>query len=315
MTWVRIDDKAMQHPKLLQAGPEGVCLWLAGLCHCNGFATDGVIRKEFVDALYPPLGRRLARRIAAELVAIGLWIDDGTSFRVHDYEHYQAEAMKEVADAKAAALEARRKRDRERKRVDRAGKHDSVPDLSARTNGAGHNGHPPGPSEERHTDPPRVRASAGAPVSRPVPTRPERDQGSAQQNGVVGAVLDRGTAAAAAPNGSTRVSSRDAAIAWQRILEQVNPGAMHAHDVWQREFEVIATVCNAVNGKPDLALRVVVEWFWTAPDGPIAGGRIASSIASPRHLAKHISRDLDGALQWWLQRKQQQQTEPHEAAQ
>ena len=123
------------------------------------------------------------------------------------------------------------------------------------------------------------------------------------------------TATATAPNGSLKLTSRDAAIAWQRLLDRCNPGAAHVHDLWHSEFETIATVCNAVDGKPELALRVVCEWFWTAPDGPIVAGRIASKAASPKHLAKHISRDLDGALQWWTARKQQETTSPPEAAQ
>jgi hypothetical protein len=124
-------------------------------------------------------------------------------------------------------------------------------------------------------------------------------------------------ATATTPNGSQRVTARDAAVAWQQVLDQCNPGAAHVHDLWHLEFATIATVCNAVDGKPELALRVVCEWFWTAPDGPVQSGRLTRKNATPRHLAKHISRDLDGALKWWTERKRQQEsqpTTPHEAA-
>jgi hypothetical protein len=314
MTWVRVDDKAVQHPKLLQVGPEGVCLWLAGLCHCNGFATDGVIRKEFVDALYP-LGRGVARRVAARLVAVGLWKDEGTSFHVHDYEHYQAEAMKEVADAKAAELEARRKRDRERKRAERAGNRPRVPDLSNGTGGTGQNGHDVGRLVDGPMDVPRVRASAGAPVSRPVPTRPERDLGSAQGFGGGVAVSDDGTIAApaAVPDGSERVSGHDAAIAWQRMLDQCCAGAGHAFSHWREDFEFIASVCNGVEGRPALALQVVTEWFWRGPTGPIVAGRIKLAKATPKLFAKGITEDLASALEWWTERKRNGHPS-HEAA-
>lgn len=117
---------------------------------------------------------------------------------------------------------------------------------------------------------------------------------------------------AAAPNGTQRVSAGDVSLAWHAAMQQPggSPGALHALSAWQREFETIAAACNAVDGDPRLALRVVCEWFWLAPDGPVQSGRLSRTTASPRHLAKHISRDLDGALQWWTERKRQTEHSP-----
>lgn len=181
MTWVRIDDKAMQHPKLLKAGPEGVALWLAGLCHCNGYATDGVIDKDLVGALYPPLGVRVSK-VAERLVGLGLWIEHPAHYEVHDYETYQYEALKSVASARLEGSEGRRKRDRERKRLERQGKRPpDVPAMSARTSngttGGTHGGHEGGPSNGLSAENPSSRARI---PSRPVPSRPKEGESLAE---------------------------------------------------------------------------------------------------------------------------------------
>lgn len=80
MAWVRIHDGALTHPKL---GPfvdyrNPFCLWVWGLSYAQMHLTDGVILKT-------SLPTRAARLPAAKLVAMGLWHDEGDSFRVHDY--------------------------------------------------------------------------------------------------------------------------------------------------------------------------------------------------------------------------------------
>jgi hypothetical protein len=236
MTWVRIDDKATQHPKLLRAGAEGVCLWLAGLCHCNSFATDGVIQKAFVDALYPlPRGR--ARRLAARLVEIGLWKDAGASFVVHDYERYQAEARKEEAEAKAAEFEARRRRDRERKRASRAGKQGDHPSdvqaLSARTNRTCPTGQVPGQSADCPGSVPRARDHAPAGVSRPVPSRPDLDLRGGAEPGVLVAATDGGSNSHTTP--PDLEASQKLTIAQ---AEQSREGDGGAPPAWVRLWEI-----------------------------------------------------------------------------
>lgn len=127
------------------------------------------------------------------------------------------------------------------------------------------------------------------------------------------------TAAANSPNGTAeKVSSEHVARAWAKVLGQPggNPGAMHAHDSWRAKFETIAAACNAVDGKPVVALVAVIEWFWLAPDGPVQCGRVDRMKANPGLLAKYVSRDLDAAQAWWLKRREAERAaHHHEAAQ
>ena len=92
MTWVKIDDRAPEHPKLLKAGPLGLALWVAGLAYCNRNLTDGFIPLPKVEGLLSwssiPGGIR-AEAIAATLVSAGLWQEVEGGYQTHDYLAYQ----------------------------------------------------------------------------------------------------------------------------------------------------------------------------------------------------------------------------------
>jgi len=162
--WVRTDDKAPHHPKLIRAGAEAAWFWHSGLCYSNAHQLDGRIDKDVLTALYTPLAAKVGK-LAAKLVKVGLWHDRGDHYEIHDYKDHQEAALKEV-------VEARKEYERDRKREQRRGQKredvpDNVPDKS---------GNVPDPV------PPAPRAS-------PVPSRPDPAQGekSAQGEPALGA--------------------------------------------------------------------------------------------------------------------------------
>ena len=113
MTWVRIDDAAPLHPKLIDAGPEAAWLWTCGLAFCNRAHTDGLISRRHLAALYPGAwGAEKLARLAAKLVEVRLWEAAEGGFKVHDYEQFQAEATRE-------AVSIRREYERTRKQAQR----------------------------------------------------------------------------------------------------------------------------------------------------------------------------------------------------
>jgi hypothetical protein len=100
MTWVKLDDHFHDHPKIEALSSDAYRAYIGGLCYCARFLTDG--------AIPPPRLKKLAsKRVAAELVAAGLWEQNGVGVTVHDYLVYQEDA--------ATVLE-RRRRDSERKK-------------------------------------------------------------------------------------------------------------------------------------------------------------------------------------------------------
>lgn len=103
MSWVKVDDGAPEHRKLLAAGAAACWLWMCGLAYCNRQkAKDGIIPKSKVKLLYPGVGTKDARK----LVDVGLWEELETGdFLIHDYHDYQPDAGEAAAlsETRAAA--------------------------------------------------------------------------------------------------------------------------------------------------------------------------------------------------------------------
>lgn len=122
MTWVRLEDDSPLHPKLLKLSDGAFRLWIHGLAFCNRGVTDGRIDKSFLYALGHHGGwtRRQIRGFLYELLERiepeknGLWIEEGDHYRIHEYEHHQAEAMKERVEKKREMDRIRQKNRRER---------------------------------------------------------------------------------------------------------------------------------------------------------------------------------------------------------
>lgn len=182
MSWVKIDDGFSGHRKFRRAEPDGVALFVAGLCYCARHATDGRIGKDELIEVYP-WGNLRAEKVAQRLVDTGLWEDHGDFWMVHDYAEYN-ETKEEIREKKAqAAARQRKRRDKLR------GLTEPVTRDSRVSHGVGHaNGHAVTDSvshADRHA---HADHGAGAPSghglsrvshttpSRPVPTRPEEER-------------------------------------------------------------------------------------------------------------------------------------------
>lgn len=111
MSWVRIDDKAWSHPKLAGLSGNAVRLWLFGLCWCNQQESDGCVP----SAMLRVLGG--APKVAAELVAAGLWEATDDGWRFHDYLNYQPSREQLAAQRNATRERVTKHRERERNAV------------------------------------------------------------------------------------------------------------------------------------------------------------------------------------------------------
>ena len=70
MAWVRIDDQAPRHDKMLKAGPAACWLWVCGIAHSQSQLTDGFISFESL----PMIGvAGNVRAMAEKLVTVGLF--------------------------------------------------------------------------------------------------------------------------------------------------------------------------------------------------------------------------------------------------
>lgn len=85
MAWVRIDDTAPHHRKLLDAGPAACWLWVCGLAYGQRLNTDVIPFKAV-----PVLGVTNPNRLAGFLVSAGLWHRTSEGYQIHDFHDFHA---------------------------------------------------------------------------------------------------------------------------------------------------------------------------------------------------------------------------------
>jgi hypothetical protein len=100
MPWVRIDENALDHPKISALSDGAFRLWVQGLAYCQKFLTDGFINALSIRGLKAYSAKR---RLA--LITAALWDEATTGVYVHDYLAWN--------DSKAQVIAAR-ERGRER---------------------------------------------------------------------------------------------------------------------------------------------------------------------------------------------------------
>jgi len=133
MAWVRIDDQAPRHHKMLKAGPEACWLWVCGIAHCQSLLTDGVITTEALPMIGVP-GKARALRLAEILVDAGLFDKIDGGYRVHDYHDFNLtadEARKKLDDTHEAKVRAGRAGGRRSGEVRKAAKQRSRTEACA----------------------------------------------------------------------------------------------------------------------------------------------------------------------------------------
>jgi hypothetical protein len=101
-TYVRIHDGMNDHPKFVRAGGDAGWLWLCGTCYSGRHQLDGKIPKEMVARLSD---RKSPAKLAVLLVEVGLWIDRGDHYEIHDYLEHQrsAEEIQELKEKRRQA--------------------------------------------------------------------------------------------------------------------------------------------------------------------------------------------------------------------
>jgi len=109
MSWVRLDDGAPGHRKIVGLSDAAFRLWVVGLTYCNQQANDGRFSAASARIMTGYLASpELGRGAMAELCAAGLWAETADGFEVHDYLEYQP-SQEERASANRAAAERMRK--------------------------------------------------------------------------------------------------------------------------------------------------------------------------------------------------------------
>ena len=96
MTWVRLDDRFPEHPKIVGLSDRAFRAHVTGLAYCARFLTDGYVPR---GALPPP-------RVLAELADAGLWTAQGHGCSIHDYLDWNLSKEERAGKAVAGAMGA-----------------------------------------------------------------------------------------------------------------------------------------------------------------------------------------------------------------
>ena len=111
MPWVRIDENAMDHPKVGALSDGSFRLWVQALAYCQKHLTDGYVSNQAVRSLFAFSPKR-----RADLEACGLWDAAEGGIAVHDYLQWNDSRASVTAKRDAAKdrmRAAREKRSRE----------------------------------------------------------------------------------------------------------------------------------------------------------------------------------------------------------
>lgn len=85
MSWVKIDDQFVDHPKLVRVGSVAGWLYVCGLCYCARYLTDGFIPKEQVSRMVTDHD---VTPLVTALLTQQLWVTVDGGYKVHDYLKY-----------------------------------------------------------------------------------------------------------------------------------------------------------------------------------------------------------------------------------
>jgi hypothetical protein len=102
MSWLRIDDGFVEHPKILDLSDRAFRLHLAGLCYSARNLTDGVLVERSVRVLFAVTSAQ--RKHLLELVSASVWEEGDGVWVIRDYLDYNPSAVK-VKETRAAAKE------------------------------------------------------------------------------------------------------------------------------------------------------------------------------------------------------------------
>ena len=105
MTWIKLDDGFPNHPKVHAVGDEAAWLFVAGLCYCSSYLTDGFIPAAALGRL---TGQSDPAELVARLVDVGMWEIVPGGWQVRDYtSHQRSKAEVEVEREKGKERAAR----------------------------------------------------------------------------------------------------------------------------------------------------------------------------------------------------------------
>jgi hypothetical protein len=163
MTWMKLDDRILEHPKFIRAirigGSEALHLWLGLRAWCAQALSDGHVPEDMIEEVRGP--RKGRERSLEALVEVGLVERTEVGWKLHDYSDW-ADSREDVLAARKKSAErqkaSRRRRNGESQGTDHHESHGMSQRDAGVTSGVTHASvapsvtHPPRARTETDTD-------------------------------------------------------------------------------------------------------------------------------------------------------------------
>ena len=106
MTWVVLDDKMPEHPKIVGLSDGAFRLHVSAIAYSNRHLTDGIISADMVAQLMP----RYRKNFLDELLRRAVWVElvPDECYEIHDYLDWN-KSRAEVSQQRKAKAEGGRK--------------------------------------------------------------------------------------------------------------------------------------------------------------------------------------------------------------
>jgi hypothetical protein len=103
MSWIKLDDQWMDHPKMILVGRDARDMWLASVTYCSKHLTDGFFSDKLLPQLAVMAGVDVAKvwQFATALVEVCLWDACDGGYMVHDYLEYNPTKEQALATREA----------------------------------------------------------------------------------------------------------------------------------------------------------------------------------------------------------------------
>jgi hypothetical protein len=142
MTWLKLDDKFVRHPKVQGLSDSAFRLHMAAMGHCAEYATDGRVKSHVVATLTAHPDKA---PLVKEMVDAGLWEEMVGGWEIHDFLQYNPSA-EQIKTRRKEWRERQDKRRESRRDTERESERDSLRESGT---GTGSGSDPEGSAEGR----------------------------------------------------------------------------------------------------------------------------------------------------------------------
>lgn len=262
MSWLRLDDAILDHPKFVRLDARAFRLWVAVLGYSSRHRTGGAVSNEIVKLLARRIGCPLRLGILLETPPAGyehgLWERRGDGIQVHDFDAYQpsAETRADLSSKRAEAGRESGRARREKRRTNAERSQDDRRTVAERSQDDRETVAAQSTDEDKPSETFKSDEQPSLLCSNPVPTRPDPSRKTEREAAPFPVVKALQTSQEAVP----AASGAELATSGSARAVGPSPRCSALAAVEQRAGEENDLTAGAVEADEPVALTSPPEW-------------------------------------------------------